>query len=162
MGKQLQIAATIEDENLFIQYLRESFDIAIIESFADTRAKLWVGGFNSELHGHWSYYLWNKAFHWEPAYSIATSGNHYISNVFDAPLIEFSRSNVPCEKYGRIYWAKEFVAPKGLTYDVDAFSAWYNKIVKWVRKNATEKMKWAGINTYFLPNAWLTKCNRSK
>ena len=35
---------------------------------------------------------------------------------------------------GRIYWGKNSSAPEGLAYDVSAFEKWYERVVRWLRK----------------------------
>jgi hypothetical protein len=108
------------------------------------------------LTGHWTYGVWNTNFPFEFKYCHTNESviprQYYIENSGIAPVIEFSRSNVRSGKYGRIYWAKYFSAPRALSYDVDEFSQWFDLIVKWVRKNAAGKLKepWT---TYFLPGA---------
>ena len=81
------------------------------------------------------------------------NGLYYVANDNIAPVIEFSRSNLPTRKYGRIYWAKYFSAPDGLIYDVDTFSKWFDQIVRWVRKHG-QKNRQDNYSPYFLPDAW--------
>lgn len=154
MGRQIQVALTYEDEQLFLSFLKEASEIVLLESFAPTKEGLWKELFEQQVQGHWTYRIWNKEFPWEPEYGQSTSGTYYVSNKGAAPLIEFTRSDIGQGKYGRIYWAKYFSAPNGLDYDVDKFSKWYDSVVKWIRKSAEHKMKNGSVNTYFLPNAW--------
>lgn len=114
---------------------------------------LYKSDFEEEFRNHWFYYIWNKEFQWQPIYEQDVRGKYYISNISDAPLIEYIRSNIEKEKYGRLYWAKYFSAPNGLNYDVEKFNKWYEQIVGWIKKNAAGKVKNAWI-TYFLPSAW--------
>jgi hypothetical protein len=79
---------------------------------------------------------------------------YYISNDSDGPLIEFDRSDVPENKCGRLYWAKYFAAPNGLSYDVDKFSKWYDTLVRWIKKNSAGTTKYVNWVTYYLPDAW--------
>lgn len=159
MGRQIALAATRADEQVFLAFLRGTAEIAILESFAETQDKLWVDNFSPQLNGHWTYTIWNKSFSWEPAYkrignkSVDPSmiGWYYTSNRDTAPIIEFSRSDIAHNKFGRVYWAKDFAAPQGLVYDTDRFSKWFDDIVRWVRK-AGRRDKKTGV--YFLSDAF--------
>ncbi len=153
MGKQTAIAMEYDDELMLLAFLNTNANITLIETFSESIDTLWKSNFEKEFPGHHTYYIWNKAFSWQPQYKQALTGKYYICNTNDAPLIEFSRSNVKENKYGRIYWAKTFSAPNGLDYDIDKFSKWYDDIVKWIKKNSTGKVKACWI-TYFLPHAW--------
>jgi hypothetical protein len=157
MGKQIATVMEREDEVRFLNFLKESSDIVLIEAFADTPESLWKNEFEPELRGHFNYYIYNKDFYWEPEYKqTINKDKFYISNKGDAPLIEISRSKgFEINDTGRIYWAKNFAAPCGLHYDVDKFSRWYDYIVKWVKKNSGGKVKYSSNSiTYYLPCAW--------
>ncbi len=160
MGRQIAVALTQPDEEEFLAFLHQADDIVLFESFAKTSEALWQTSFAKELHGHWSYMIWNKAFVWRPEYKLTTraevperNGLYYVSNTGDAPLIEFMRSDLQRAKYGRVYWAKYFSAPNGLTYDVDKFSEWYDSVVRWIKRQTAGKLKRNWI-TYFLQDAW--------
>ncbi len=161
MGRQIAIALSQVDEAAFLGFLRSRGDIQLFTGSAPSPPEIWVESFAPELAGHWGYRIWNRQFPWEPVYGRVTSdpyklgrlGWYYVANYTDAPVIEFLRSDVAQAKYGRLYWAKYFAAPNGLAYDVEAFSAWYDSIVRWIKKNAVGKVKDAGV-TWFLPDAW--------
>ena len=166
MGRQIQIAATQGDEDAFLSFLRDTAAVRIFGSFAATPEALWVDTFDPNLTGHWGYSIWNTTFSWKPEYSQVTrardpkqNGHWYVRNKQTAPVIEFSRSDVAHRRYGRIYWAKEFSAPHGLAYDVDAFSKWYDLIVRWIRKNG-QRDKTDHHSPYFLPDAWKTRMTK--
>jgi hypothetical protein len=154
MGRQLAIVATEQDELEFLAFLRSTARIELFESFAPTVGELRVECFASERAGHFHYQIWNSSFPWTPEYGQTKKGNlHYVSNLGAAPILEFSRSG-PGQKPGRIYWAKYFSAPNGLSYDVERFEAWFNRIVRWVRKvGVRTKMGRLGAEAYFLPDA---------
>ncbi len=159
MGRQILIATAPADEKLFLTFLRQTADIALIERFAKTKRDLWQDNFAEEPNGHWSYNIWNRAFPWKPEYGRTHVPDHperhglyYVANTNDAPVIQFVRSSIDTENFGRIYWAKDFAAPMGLHYDVAKFTEWYESIVKWVRKNTAGKIK-NGRVTHFLPDA---------
>jgi hypothetical protein len=163
MGKQIQVALTNEDKQLFLSFLKETADIVLLESFAKTKEGLWKDTFEKAIAGHGSYHIWNKEFPWIPeydqvgekAYDPNMIGWYYVPNKGDAPLIQFSRSfDIANGKHGRIYWAKDFAAPNGLNYDIEKFSKWYDSVVKWIRKNAIGKVKDGSINIYYLSSAW--------
>jgi len=143
MGRQIQVALLDEDEADFVAFLRSSAQIQIIESFAPTPAHLFVDRLLPREDGHWQYFIWNKAFAWEPELSFVAPdapnagrrGWAYISNKGSAPLIEYDRHNfAPKGAAGRVYWAKAFSAPLGVAYDVASFEVWYNSVVRWLRK----------------------------
>jgi len=153
MGRQIAIVATINDENKLISYLSSIADIVLIDYFADTEANLLSNTLNSTFPTSNTYFIWNKDFKWN--YQIGTNvyGKYYITNKNDAPLIEISRQGGNSRGDGRIYWAKYFSAPNGITYDIDKFSSWYETVIKWVRKNSAGKVK-ESWTTYYLPEAW--------
>lgn len=161
MGKQIAIAATKKDEGLLLKFLRETAQIRIIESFAPTVDKLWVENFSPQMTGHWQYDIWNTRFQWQPEYGVVGKNAYekkrvswvYIADSSNAPVLSFSRSRVDSQKYGRLYWAKDFAAPNGLEYDVNEFSQWWDKIIRWVRKTSPGKEVDAWT-TWFLPDAW--------
>jgi hypothetical protein len=162
MGRQIAIAATAEDERALLEFLRSTAEIALIETFAPTPEALWIDGFSPELNGHWSYLIWNRSFPWEPVYGEVGPQAHdptqvgwfYVRNRSTGPLLEFGRSDVPGRRYGRLYWCKSSAAPPD--YDVQAFSAWYDAVVKWVRRTGRRREPKEPFSPYFLPDAWET------
>lgn len=106
---------------------------------------------------HFQYYIWNEAFQWTPEYKQVAQGQlvgwHYVANKSNAPLVEFLRTNLEKQRFGRIYWAQYFSAHHGLSYDVEEFSRWYDSIVHWVKRNARGKVKKRFV-VWFLPDAW--------
>ena len=160
MGRQIHIASILNDEKQFLSFIKNTAEIAIFECQAETREKLWVKDFSENLEGHYKYSIWNKSFPWKPEYGQVIkskdpnqNGLFYVSNSHDAPIIEFSRTNMVNRNYGRIYWAKFFSAPDPLDYDVDAFSKWFDKIVRWVKKKCKRDSS-DPYSPYFFENAW--------
>lgn len=161
MGRQIQVALTPIDEEAFLSFLHNSANIVLLESFSKDIEGLWKNSFEPERFGHWQYYIWNKAFAWKPEYEQVGErayypehiGWYYVTNTEAAPLVEFCRSDVYQSKYGRIYWAKYFSAPNGLDYDVEQFTEWYDKIVRWIKRSAAGNIK-DGLVIHFLPDAW--------
>lgn len=140
MGRQLSIVATLEDERLILDFIRSTAKVRIFESFAATPEALWVDDFSDEFRGHIAYRIWNTNFPWTPTYSQVGANSHdplcvgwyYVSNSGSAPVLEFSRSS--SKAHGRLYWAKDFAAPRGLSYDVEQFSKWVDQVFRWIRK----------------------------
>jgi hypothetical protein len=161
MGKQTHIVATLEDEEAFLRFVRETADIALFESFAPTADALWKQSFEAERSGHYKYCIWNRAFPWTPEYGRVGPqaddpkciGWYYVSNTGDAPVVEFDRSDFHPVREGRVYWARDFSAPRGLDYDVAAFSRWYDSVVRWIRKHG-RKLQTGAYWPYYLPDAW--------
>lgn len=168
MGKQISVAMTDKDEIYFLNYLRKIANIQLFEFCAPTKEQIWVENFSNRYEGHFSYYIWNKAFHYNIKYGQPINAKDinrrkwfYISNTHDAPLIQYIRHNFSEDNaaYGRIYWAKYFSATNGLDYDVELFDKWYKNISRWIRKNGTQFEK-GNYNPYFLPDAHELKKSR--
>ena len=161
MGRQIQIAATPVDEKAFLEFLRQEADFILLESHAPTIAQLYKVSFEKVFRDHFQYQIWNRAFPWEPQYGQVQEnpynpdkiGWYYMRNKGAAPLIEFNRTNIDRPQFGRIYWSKYFSAPNGLDYDVEAFTKWFDKVIRWVRKNSAGKITTSWV-TWFLPDAW--------
>jgi hypothetical protein len=144
MGRQIGIAAIGEDERMLLDFLRSTADIALFETFAPTLDALWVDEFAPEFRGHICYHAWNRAFPWTPAYGEVGPQSHdpacigwsYVANSSCAPVLEIGRTRPSDLQPGRLYWARAFSAPNGLTYDGEAFSHWIDLVFKGVRKLA--------------------------
>jgi hypothetical protein len=160
MGRQLQVLMSGDDEASFLSFLRSQADIQLVESFAPDIDSLFVTALNTERDGHWSYSLWNKEFSWTPLFGTVGERSHdprhvgwrYVANRHAAPLLEFTRSEPTAANAGRIYWAKDFSAPGGLSYDVPAFSAWVDTIWRWVRRVGA-KDRSISLEPYVFPGA---------
>ena len=130
MGKQTAVAMTEKDEDIFLQFLRSLSEIRLLQSSAPTQETIWIDHFSPREQGFWKYYIWNTSFPWQPQFGQVTKdrsgkqqGWYFIANSSEVPIIEYFRhnfSNRPGYGYGRVYWAKYFAAPNGLSYDVDA------------------------------------------
>jgi hypothetical protein len=134
MGRQLEVSLSEDQEREFLAFLRSTTNLQIIRSFAPTQEELFVTSFEPRAVGNFAYYLWNREFEWAPLFAMTRTDppSSYVSNKADAPLIEYSRYTM--HGLGRIYWAKHFSAPDGLAYDVGAFEAWYNSVVRWLKR----------------------------
>lgn len=144
MGKQTAVALTDDVEVEFLRYLRSIADIQLIESFATVAPELFVSDFAAR-QGHWNYLIWNKAFAWSPEFARTRSdlpdqsrrNLYYVSNASAAPLVQYTRHNFDGDApTGRLYWAKSFAAPRGLSYDTTAFDSWFQLVVRWARHHA--------------------------
>jgi hypothetical protein len=161
MGRQIQIASLESDNKLFEEFLKARYDCVFVDVFAPTKELLFKERLESRFK-YASWYIWNKDFDWQPEFGQVgenavnkdMAGYYYISNRNDAPLIEFTKSNLDEKRYGRIYWSKGFSAPNGLKYDVLRFTKFYEQVSRWIIKEATGKVKSSNVNTYFLPDAW--------
>lgn len=149
-----------EDEDQFLDFLRGTCEIELMESFAPTTEELWVSSFNENFSSHSIYRVWNKEFDWVPEYGtvgcLAHNPDHigwrYISNSGQAPILEVMRSSPDLSRAGRLYWGRDFSAPRGLLYDAEAFSLWIDKVWRWVRKNGRKLNEFPG-QPYALPGA---------
>ena len=157
MGRQIQICTTDSDDHLFDHYLRATFDCVLFKSSAPSFEQLEISSFsetNNSPHGA-QILIWNREFPWIPQFGQTnTKDSFYILNKSNAPLIEFSKTVwTKQERNGRIYWAKYFTSGP-IEYDLVEFEKFYQTITKWFIKNASGKVKYAGINTYYLKEAW--------
>ncbi|WP_169850517.1 hypothetical protein [Rhodoferax saidenbachensis] len=149
-----------KDEEQLIAFLHSTCEIEIFESFAPTKEGLLVHGFNEMFSGHWHYTIWNKSFQWNPEYGTVGTKAHdpecigwyYFSNAAQAPVLEVTRSQPDLSAPGRLYWANNFSAPNGLSYDPEEFSRWIDKIWRWVRKTGY-KISEMPLQPYALPHA---------
>jgi hypothetical protein len=137
MGRQVEASLSEDEERALLLYMRAGTNVQIIRTFAPTQAGLLVDSFEPRGEGNWSYYLWNRSFDWQPQFSVTRTDPpaSYVSNATVAPLLEYSRHTQ--HGPGRIYWAKNFSAPEGLTYDSSAFERWYNSVARWVKRLAS-------------------------
>jgi hypothetical protein len=161
MGRQIAVAATLVDENSFLEFVRSTASIKIAETCSPLKETIWVNEFAPNVEYHGVYYLWNTAFDWQPTYgqvNATARGNggwFYVKNVHSAPAVEFVRTSWQFPRYGRVYWAKDFCAPNGLDYDVAAFSKWYDVLVRWIRRHGNRASA-SHSHVYFLPDAFAT------
>ncbi|WP_139920771.1 hypothetical protein [Hymenobacter sp. DG01] len=101
-----------------------------------------------------TFYIWNSFFDWQPEFAqIKQTNQYYIANMANAPLIQFSKSNLLTNKFGRIYWSKNLLS-NSMEYDLQEFEKFYKQVANWIKRHSAGKTKYAGINTYFLPDAW--------
>jgi hypothetical protein len=164
MGKQIQICTTDSDNLLFEDYLRSTFTCVFFQSSAPTIDQVQITSF-SEARSPFGaqIFIWNNQFKWTPEFGQTTAKDKfYLSDISKAPLIEFSKTVwTPNSSHGRIYWAKYFTAGP-IEYDVNEFESFYKSVTKWFIKNAKGKIKSAGINIYYLKEAWERQTQNQK
>ncbi|SRR6266568_504570 len=156
MGRQVQIFATQEDVDSILAFLRRTTEIAIFRLFAESVEDLWI-----ERPSDWTFYVWNQRFPWSPeyrrvgekAYHPEMIGWYYVANKNIAPIIEIDCGDLSKRRAGRIYWSKDFAAPRGLGYDISRFTEWYESLVRWVQKNG-RRLASERLDPYYLPAAW--------
>jgi hypothetical protein len=158
MGRQIAIAMLPEDEDQFVAFLRGLTEVRIFRWSAPSPAQHEILG--ADLGEGRSFYVWPTAFEWEPEFKqfretavAERQGWFYLSNSSAAPVLQYSRhgfeqGQVP----GRLYWEKTFAAPSGLSYDSSAFEDWYERVIRWVRKNG-RRHKAEKSGSYYLLHA---------
>ena len=172
MGRQLQLATTQPDEVELLSFIRSLAPIRVFLPFAPSRDELWVDDWETrkipkpKFYLGSGFYIWPQTFPWSPEYAQTGGPNcrpedarqFYIANKDAAPIFHFSRSFLDEHSYGRIYWARDFSAPDGLDYDVEAFARFTDSVWRWIRKvgrRSPNAFKYsAARSAYFLPDAW--------
>jgi hypothetical protein len=66
MGRQIAIAATSADEESLLSFLHQSAEIRLFLPCAATIEALWVDRFAPFGRYHTQYFIWNKAYAWNP------------------------------------------------------------------------------------------------
>lgn len=143
-----------------LAFLRETTtEIAVFREFAESIKALWID--RPQLPSDWIFYVWNKRFTWSPEYSRVSEkayhpeviGWYYVANKNIAPIIEVDCGDLSRRRAGRIYWSKDFAAPHGLSYDISSFTEWYDRIIRWIRKNG-QRLASERLGPYYMPLAW--------
>src|SRR3974390_2356846 len=165
MGRQTAIALSEDDEQDFLTFLRSDADVRVIQWAAATPELLFVPKFPKCGSGQQSYRLWNTAFPWQPDFAqwdpdVVRApnfvGRYYLKNTAGAPLIEYTREpfdNPKALVHGRVYWNMDFGVYHGPAYDTVLFGRWFDRIVRWLRKNGKRVELTKGWYQYWLPGA---------
>lgn len=168
MGKQTQVAMSEVDELEFLKFLQGDADVQVIRAMAPTPEELFVDEFPPRSAGVGRQpRLWNKAFPFEPEFKQwgdsctvnELRGLYYIGSNPGAPILEYSRKASFTDIHnqllgrGRIYWNTDFAIRRGPAYDVQEFSRWYDRVVRWVRKVGTKVELAKSFHQYWLPDA---------
>jgi len=121
-----------------------------------------ISGFPARGRDEWQYFIANENFPWSPelgrvradAPVVEHRGWYYIADTSSAPIIEYSRHNFEVRhSHGRVYWAKGFASSNYPSYDLEAFDQWYQRVVRWLRKNGRRISK-DPHSVYYFPGAW--------
>ena len=161
MGRQLQLATTQRDEVELLRFVRSLAPIRVFQSFAYSIDELWIDDWETrEISA--DFRIWPQTFAWSPEYAQTggpkcppeRAGLFYVDNAHTAPVLEFSRSVLEQQRYGRIYWARDFAAPDGLNYDAEAFARFVDSVWRWIRRVSRRLPDAAAYSPYFLPDAW--------
>jgi hypothetical protein len=163
MGRQLQLATTQADEVELLRFICTLAPIRVFQSHTPTIDELWIEDWETRRIPNAGFDIWPQSFPWTPEYAQTggprcppeSAGLYYISNTNVAPVLEFSRSFLDEQRYGRIYWGRDFSAPDGLGYDADAFARFTDSVWRWIRKVSRRLPDAKTHSPYFLPDAWL-------
>lgn len=162
MGRQIAIVMSRQDEKEFLSFLRASAPIQLYASFAKTILDLAVSDFSDLSERHWQYHVHNLDFEWTPEYATvgelavdpAMIGWAYVANKSTAPVLEIDRADIARHRPGRLYWARDFSAPRGLSYDADAFNKWIDAVWRWCRSHGRKQPAGDTWAPYVFPHAW--------
>jgi hypothetical protein len=162
MGRQLQLATTQSDEVELLRFIRSRAPIRVFQSFAPSIDKLWVDDWETREIPTASFGIWPQIFDWSPVFEKTggpgcppeRTGQFYIADSHYAPVFEFSRSFLDEQRFGRIYWSRDFAAPRELTYDAEAFARFTESVWRWIRKVGRRLPGATTYSPYFLPEAW--------
>lgn len=162
MGRQLQLATTLADEVELLRAIHALIPIRVFQVFAPTIEELWIDDWESREIPSASYRIWPQAFPWSPTYDRTggpgcppeRAGRFYVANASTAPVLEFTRTFLETKRFGRIYWARDFSAPNGLTYDSQAFARLTDSVWRWIRKVGRKMPGAKSWDPYYLPEAW--------
>ena len=166
MGRQLPICASVGDEIELLRFIATFSPIRVFRPFAQSQEALWIDYWERGSINVFDYSVWLQKFAWTPEFGETggpgcppeRAGWYYVKNSSAAPVVEISRPPAGSCYGGRIYWAKNFSAPKGLNYDVAEFSRIVDQIWKWVRRNGhREKGDGSMVEPFFLPQAWIAR-----
>jgi hypothetical protein len=165
MGRQTTVALSEDDERDFLAFLRTGADTRVLRWYAPSPELLFIPEFLPPGTGHYTFRLWNAAFPWNPEFAQLGpdvkdpqfAAQFYLKNTAGAPLIEYSREafeNPNALVHGRVYWNTDFHIYHGPKYDTAAFNLWFDKIVRWLRRNGRRVQVAKGWYQYWLPGAW--------
>ena len=165
-GRQIAVAFTEADEAVFLDYVCSIGDVQLLRNTAPTEPEIYLQKLpsrSSKFGVDAQFTIWNKSFGtWKPEILPTTVGTFYLKNVGQGPTLEYSRDPLrsSAQSRGRVYWHRTPDFSGSFTYksiqycyDAEQFDAWYEMIVKWIKKNG-HKQVWPGGNLYYMPDAW--------
>jgi len=170
MGRQTSVALSEEDERDFLAFLRAETDVKVFRWSAPSPELLSIPEFLPGGSEHHTFRLWNTAFPWNPEFAQWSpevqnphlTSQFHLKNTAGAPVIEYSREafdNPAAIVHGRVYWNTDFAIYRGPHYDTVAFGRWFDKVVRWLRKNGKRIELTKGWYQYWLPGAWELRSN---
>lgn len=163
MGRQLPIVATPTDERDLLTFIGTLSPIRVYVPFAKTIDALWVDDWEHRDIAGSRFNVWLQSYPWVPEFKQTEGprcpknrrGLWYVSNGGAAPVLEISRPLPNRTAAGRIYWARDFSAPKGLSYDSAEFASNVDRVWIWIRRNAHRHPSNGKRNgCYYLSEAW--------
>ena len=165
MGRQTAVALSENDERDFLAFLRTGAEVRVLRWSAPSPELIFIPDFPPPGPYQHVFRLWNTTFPWNPEFAQwgpemqdpQLASQFYLKNTAGAPLIEYSREafeNPKAVVHGRVYWNTDFAIYHGPKYDNAAFNLWFDKVVRWLRKNGRRVQVAKGWNQYWLPGAW--------
>jgi hypothetical protein len=169
MTSRTSSALSEDDEQNFLAFLRAGAEIRIYRRAAPSPELLSIANFPSRDSGESAFTLWNTAFPWKANYAQWDEArfrkpDFYLDNTAGAPLIEYVRhafDNPKPQVRGRIYWNTDFQIYTGPQYDREAFSRWYERVVRWLRKNGNPEQIAKNWYQHWLPGACAMRRSQS-
>jgi hypothetical protein len=163
MGRQTSVSLSEIDECNFLNFLRTTGTIRLMLPRAK-EPRFDIATLPSRESRQTIFLIWNTAFPFEPRveesepqHDREVKEKFYIGNQAGAPLIEYIRDayqNPSRGVYGRVYWNTDFALYHGPDYDHAAFGRWFDRVVRWLRKNSHRVEIAKGWSLYCLPDAW--------
>lgn len=155
-----QLATTRADEAELLRFIASLAPIRVFQSQAETPEALWIPEPETIAAPPRLLYIWPQMFPWSPTYKQTggpecppeSAGFFYIENAQTAPVLQLSRTDLSQHRHGRIYWASDFSAPYGLSYDRAAFSRFVDSVWRWIRKVGKRASR-DQYSPYYLPDA---------
>jgi len=155
MGRHIPVVMTEADEARFLAFLSRHAEIGIILDFADTTDELMLEQFTPRSERSQSFWIWNGGFPWPLRFECVThdrsgaqQGKYYVADPQHGPLIHYSRHNISQSYRFPGSVDRGSGSTGSAEYDVRAFTAWYDKIARWIRRHGNRV-----DGTYFLPDA---------
>jgi hypothetical protein len=165
MGRQTSIVATHSDEQAFLRFLRSKWKIKLFRFAAASEDDIWLDDIPPFCPLDRQLYVWNCDFPWQPQFGLILPERQtpqrkiYVKNVGSSPAIEFYRTDeenffdkgFTATSHGRVYWSGR--NDPASSYDVDAFSRWYDTVIRWLRRQGQRVQETKSCHYFYLPSA---------